>query len=124
MSLFEAGPHGEWKSVAVCAADLVESGFSGLGADVDHVDPRGDEGGEDEAVPLLGRIAEAAAAGVPATVVELVVDVGHRKAVDDLQNKLNRLDRLDCSRLATFWGMFQLANFLCMWTDKEYTSHL
>lgn len=67
--------------------DLVDPRRSGVGSDVDHVDPGGDQGRQDQAVPVLGRVAEAAAAGVPAGVMQLVVHVGHRQPVDHLRTQ-------------------------------------
>lgn len=58
---------------------------SGLRPNVDDVDPGGDEGRQDQAVPGLGQVSEAAAAGVPARVVQLIIQVGHGQTVDHLQ---------------------------------------
>lgn len=67
------------------AADLVDPRRSGLGSDVDHVDPGGNERRQNEPVPGSGRVAEAAAAGVPTGVMQLIVQVRHRQPVDHLQ---------------------------------------
>lgn len=64
---------------------LVVPWSSRIGPDVHHVDPGGDERWQDQAVPLLGGVVEAAAAGVPARMVQLVTEVRHRQPVDDLQ---------------------------------------
>lgn len=59
---------------------------SQVSSHIHHVDAGGDEAGEDQAVPLLGGIPKAAAAGVPPRVVQLVPQVGHGQAVDHLQS--------------------------------------
>lgn len=65
---------------------LEEPGSSRVGSHVHHVDAGGDQAGEDQAVPLLGGVPKAAAAGVPARVVQLIPQVGHGQAVDHLQS--------------------------------------
>lgn len=67
---------------------LKKPGSSRVGSYIHHVDAGGDQAGEDQAVPLLGGVPEAAAAGVPAGVVQLVPQVGHRQAVDHLQRAI------------------------------------
>lgn len=54
-------------------------------ADVDHVDSGRDERRQDETVSFLRGVAEAAAAGVPARVMQLIAEVWHRQPVDDLR---------------------------------------
>lgn len=64
---------------------LVDLRCSGIRPHIDHVDPGGDERRQNQAVSFLGGVTEAAAAGVPARVMELIVKVRHRQPVDDLQ---------------------------------------
>lgn len=64
---------------------LMDPGGPQVGAGVDHVYPGRDQAGKKETVALFGGVSEAAAAGVPAGMVQLVVNVGHRQAVDDLR---------------------------------------
>lgn len=64
---------------------LMDPGGPQVGAGVDHVYPGRDQAGKNETVALLGGVSKAAAAGVPAGMVQLVVNVGHRQAVDDLR---------------------------------------
>lgn len=53
----------------IIAGYLLDLRRSGVRPHVHHVDPGGDERREDQAVPFLGGVAKAAAAGVPARVV-------------------------------------------------------
>lgn len=55
----------------------MEPGGSYVRACVHHVNPGGDEGRQDQSVALLGGVSEAAAAGVPPGVMQLILDVGH-----------------------------------------------
>ena len=63
---------------------LVEFGSARVGAHVHDVDPVGAEAGHDEARPGARGVVVAAAARVPAGVVDLVADVGEVEARDDL----------------------------------------
>ena len=53
-------------------------------SDVDDVDAIAREAGHNEFVTATTRVVMATRACVPAQVMQLVADVGHRKAVDDL----------------------------------------
>lgn len=68
----------------------MDSWFSGVRPDVDHIDSGGDERRQNQAVSFLGGIAEAATAGVPARVMQLVTKVRHRQPVDDLRGRGQR----------------------------------
>lgn len=85
--------------------DLVDPRSSGIRFHVHHVDPGGNERRQNQPVSLLGSVAEAAAAGVPAGVVQLVPEVGHRQPVDHLARRSTKADtrseRLD---LEVSWG--------------------
>jgi hypothetical protein len=61
--------------------DLLDPRAPGVVGDVDDVDARGPESGNDQ-VRAVGPVAGGAAA-VPAEVVQLVADVRHRQPVDD-----------------------------------------
>lgn len=78
----------QFKTISVTAWNflhLVKLWRSRVGPNIQHVDPGGDERRQDQAVPLLGGVIEAAATGIPARVVQLVTEVWHRQTVDDLQ---------------------------------------
>ncbi len=64
---------------------------SGIRPDVDHVDSGGDERRQNQTVPFLGGVVEAAAAGVPAGVMQLVPKVRHRQPVDDLRGQRSKV---------------------------------
>ena len=53
--------------------------------DIEDVYPAGSERRHDESVPVPGGVVEAGGAGVPASVVDLVVQVGQLVAVDHLR---------------------------------------
>lgn len=61
-----------------------QGGSPGVGPGVHHVNPRSVEAGKDQPVAFLGGVSEAAAAGIPPRMVQLIINVGHRQAVDDL----------------------------------------
>jgi hypothetical protein len=61
--------------------DLVDLGAAGVVGHIDEVEARGAEAGDDQ-VRAIGPVTRGRAA-VPAEVVELVTDVGHRQLVDD-----------------------------------------
>lgn len=65
----------------------MDPGSSRVRSHVHHVNPRGDETGENEAISALGGVPKAAAAGVPAGVMELVLQIGHGQAMDHLQSQ-------------------------------------
>lgn len=69
---------------------LVDLWSSRIGSDVEHVDSGGDQRRQNQTVPFLGGIIEAAAAGVPTGVMQLVTKVWHRQPVDDLQGQGQR----------------------------------
>ena len=52
-----------------------------VGGSVDDVDAVGGEAGQDEVATAAGDVVEAARAGVPPRVVQLVTGVGHHQAV-------------------------------------------
>lgn len=62
----------------------MDSRLAGLRPDVDHVDSGRDERGQNQAVSFLGGVTEAAAAGVPSGVMQLIAKVRNRQPVDDL----------------------------------------
>ena len=57
---------------------------------IHNIDPRGDESRQDEAIAPLRGVTETAAAGVPASVVELILPVGHGQPVDDLPGGIHK----------------------------------
>jgi hypothetical protein len=61
--------------------DVLDPRRAGVVGDVEDVDPRGAEAGHDQ-MRAVGSVAGGAAA-VPAEVVQLVTDVGHRRLVHD-----------------------------------------
>lgn len=69
---------------------LVDLWRSRIGSDVEHVDSGGDQRRQNQTVPFLGGITEAAAAGVPTGVMQLVTKVWHRQPVDDLRGQGQR----------------------------------
>lgn len=73
--------------------DLVDPRSSGFRFHVHHVDPGGNERRQNQSVSLLGGVTEAATAGVPAGVVQLVPEVGHRQPVDHLARQSTKADR-------------------------------
>ena len=64
---------------------------SGIRPHVDHVDPGGDERRQNQTVSGLGGVSEAAAAGVPAGVMQLVPKVRHRQPVDHLTGQRSKV---------------------------------
>lgn len=70
---------------------LVDLWCSGIRPDIDHVDSGGDEWRQNQTVSFLGGIIKAAAAGVPAGVMQLVTKVRHRQPVDYLQGQRSKV---------------------------------
>ena len=62
------------------------------GLRVDHVDPVAAERGQNEPVPGTLGVVVAAGAGVPTAVVELVPDIAHRQAVDNLGSVISSVE--------------------------------
>lgn len=65
----------------------MEFGSPGIRPHVHDVDPGGDKAGKHQEVPGFGGIAVAAAAGVPAGMVQLIPQVGHREPMDHLEKQ-------------------------------------
>lgn len=70
---------------------LVDLRRSGIGPDINHIDSGGDERRQNQTVSFLGGVTEAAAAGVPAGVMQLITKVWHRQPVDDLQGQRSKV---------------------------------
>lgn len=65
---------------------LVDARWPRLSAHIYHVDSWWHKAWQDEYVSGLRGVPEAAAARVPAWVMELVVQIGHRQAVNNLKH--------------------------------------
>ena len=72
---------------------LCESGRPRAGLRVHHVDPVAAERRQNEPVPGTLRVVVATGTGVPPAVVELVPDIAHRQAVDDLGSAYHRVTK-------------------------------
>ena len=90
------GPNQELKKDNSCT-DREQPGFSFVGADIYHVHSVSVDARQDQAVPTLGRVSEAAGTGVPTRVVQLHPLVWHVQAVDDLHKDTDRKGRANNS---------------------------
>lgn len=81
----------DWLSLKSGCLYLVDLRRSGLRPHVNHVDSGRDERRQNQTVPPLGGVSEAAAAGVPAGVVQLVTEVRHRQPVNHLTGQSSKV---------------------------------
>lgn len=93
---FQHGSNQELKKDNSCT-DREQPGFSLVGADIYHVHSVSVDARQDQAVPTLGRVSEAAGTGVPTRVVQLHPLVWHVQAVDDLHKDTDRKGRANNS---------------------------